>query len=119
MVSCVSSLLPLSLDHSSPFLDPSSLSLSPLSPPHHSLPHSEGTGRLFFDFYRLLCLAMPQENEDRPFFWLYENVVSMQPEDKSVICRFLNVSTEGSWARATAGVVMVVHVQQTFEPTLL
>ena len=42
---------------------------------------------------------MPSDGEERPFFWLYENVVSMQPEDKSVICRFLNVSEGGEGRR--------------------
>ncbi|XP_074499588.1 uncharacterized protein LOC141772483 isoform X1 [Sebastes fasciatus] len=49
----------------------------------------EGTGRLFFEFYRLLTLLKPKEDEDRPFFWLFENVVFMSANDKSDICRFL------------------------------
>ncbi|XP_077345236.1 DNA (cytosine-5)-methyltransferase 3A isoform X3 [Lithobates pipiens] len=49
----------------------------------------EGTGRLFFEFYRLLHEARPKEGEDRPFFWLFENVVAMGISDKRDISRFL------------------------------
>uniref|UniRef100_UPI0037E7674B DNA (cytosine-5-)-methyltransferase 3 beta, duplicate a n=1 Tax=Semicossyphus pulcher TaxID=241346 RepID=UPI0037E7674B len=49
----------------------------------------EGTGRLFFEFYRILTLLKPKEGDDRPFFWLFENVVFMSGKDKTDICRFL------------------------------
>ncbi|KAM9856149.1 DNA (cytosine-5-)-methyltransferase 3 beta, duplicate a [Aulostomus maculatus] len=49
----------------------------------------EGTGRLFFEFYRILTMLKPKEDDDRPFFWLFENVVFMAANDKSDICRFL------------------------------
>ncbi|XP_037095214.1 DNA (cytosine-5)-methyltransferase 3C-like isoform X2 [Syngnathus acus] len=49
----------------------------------------EGTGRLFFEFYRILTLLKPKEGDDRPFFWLFENVVFMSSRDKTDICRFL------------------------------
>ncbi|XP_073788567.1 DNA (cytosine-5-)-methyltransferase 3 alpha a isoform X3 [Danio rerio] len=49
----------------------------------------EGTGRLFFEFYRLLHEARPKEGDDRPFFWLFENVVAMGVSDKKDISRFL------------------------------
>uniref|UniRef100_A0A3B5APE1 DNA (cytosine-5-)-methyltransferase n=1 Tax=Stegastes partitus TaxID=144197 RepID=A0A3B5APE1_9TELE len=49
----------------------------------------EGTGRLFFEFYRILTLLKPKEDDNRPFFWLFENVVFMSANDKSDICRFL------------------------------
>ncbi|XP_051281424.1 DNA (cytosine-5-)-methyltransferase 3 beta, duplicate a isoform X3 [Dicentrarchus labrax] len=49
----------------------------------------EGTGRLFFEFYRILTMLKPKEDDDRPFFWLFENVVFMSANDKSDICRFL------------------------------
>ncbi|KAM6924485.1 DNA (cytosine-5-)-methyltransferase 3 beta, duplicate a [Xenentodon cancila] len=49
----------------------------------------EGTGRLFFEFYRILTLLRPKEEDNRPFFWLFENVVFMSANDKSDICRFL------------------------------
>ncbi|TNN73296.1 DNA (cytosine-5)-methyltransferase 3B [Liparis tanakae] len=49
----------------------------------------EGTGRLFFEFYRLLTMLKPKEGDNRPFFWLFENVVFMSAHDKSDICRFL------------------------------
>ena len=42
----------------------------------------EGTGRLFFEFYCLLHDARPKEGDDRPFFWLFENVVAMGVSDK-------------------------------------
>lgn len=53
----------------------------------------EGTGRLFFEFYRLLSEAKPKEGEDRPFFWMFENVVAMGVNDKRDISRFLEVSS--------------------------
>ncbi|XP_058034201.1 DNA (cytosine-5)-methyltransferase 3B [Ahaetulla prasina] len=49
----------------------------------------EGTGRLFFEFYHLLNYTRPKAGEDRPFFWLFENVVSMRVNDKRDISRFL------------------------------
>ncbi|NP_001315096.1 DNA (cytosine-5)-methyltransferase 3A isoform X1 [Danio rerio] len=49
----------------------------------------EGTGRLFFEFYRLLHEARPKEGDTRPFFWLFENVVAMGVSDKRDISRFL------------------------------
>ncbi|KAJ3586413.1 hypothetical protein NHX12_012811 [Muraenolepis orangiensis] len=49
----------------------------------------EGTGRLFFEYYRMLNMMRPKEDDDRPFFWLFENVVFMGAHDKSDICRFL------------------------------
>ncbi|XP_068843747.1 DNA (cytosine-5)-methyltransferase 3B isoform X9 [Capricornis sumatraensis] len=49
----------------------------------------EGTGRLFFEFYHLLNYTRPKEGEDRPFFWMFENVVAMKVGDKRDISRFL------------------------------
>ncbi|KAM4771276.1 DNA (cytosine-5)-methyltransferase 3A-like [Rhinophrynus dorsalis] len=49
----------------------------------------EGTGRLFFDFPRLLHEAQPRAGDDRPFFWLFENVVAMDAENKTAISNFL------------------------------
>uniref|UniRef100_A0A3Q2PPK7 DNA (cytosine-5-)-methyltransferase n=1 Tax=Fundulus heteroclitus TaxID=8078 RepID=A0A3Q2PPK7_FUNHE len=49
----------------------------------------EGTGRLFFEYYRILQLLKPKEHDPRPFFWLFENVVFMNTHDKVNICRFL------------------------------
>lgn len=73
------------------------------SPPTADASHSgsllscpEGTGRLFFEFYRLLHEARPKEGDDRPFFWLFENVVAMGVSDKRDISRFLEVSAGGS-----------------------
>ncbi|XP_008575255.1 PREDICTED: DNA (cytosine-5)-methyltransferase 3B isoform X5 [Galeopterus variegatus] len=49
----------------------------------------EGTGRLFFEFYHLLNYSRPKEGDDRPFFWMFENVVAMKVDDKKDISRFL------------------------------
>ncbi|XP_035513007.1 uncharacterized protein LOC118324671 [Morone saxatilis] len=49
----------------------------------------EGTGRLFFEYFRILQLLKPKEEDPRPFFWLFENVVFMNTHDKVNICRFL------------------------------
>ncbi|XP_039720008.1 DNA (cytosine-5)-methyltransferase 3B isoform X5 [Pteropus medius] len=49
----------------------------------------EGTGRLFFEFYHLLNYSRPKEGDDRPFFWMFENVVAMKVGDKRDISRFL------------------------------
>uniref|UniRef100_A0A670IE75 DNA (cytosine-5-)-methyltransferase n=1 Tax=Podarcis muralis TaxID=64176 RepID=A0A670IE75_PODMU len=49
----------------------------------------EGTGRLFFEFYHLLNYTRPKAGEERPFFWLFENVVAMRINDKRDISRFL------------------------------
>ncbi|TRY93504.1 hypothetical protein DNTS_011711 [Danionella cerebrum] len=49
----------------------------------------EGTGRLFFEYYRMLTMMRPRDDDDRPFFWLFENVVAMSTHDKADICRFL------------------------------
>ncbi|XP_052396567.1 uncharacterized protein LOC127944572 isoform X2 [Carassius gibelio] len=49
----------------------------------------EGTGRLFFEFYRLLNVMKPKEDDPQPFFWLFENVVFMETQVKADICRFL------------------------------
>uniref|UniRef100_A0A8C3MV92 DNA methyltransferase 3 beta n=1 Tax=Geospiza parvula TaxID=87175 RepID=A0A8C3MV92_GEOPR len=50
---------------------------------------TEGTGRLFFEFYHLLNYARPKAGEERPFFWMFENVVAMRINDKRDISRFL------------------------------
>ncbi|XP_078730459.1 DNA (cytosine-5)-methyltransferase 3A-like isoform X3 [Lampetra fluviatilis] len=49
----------------------------------------EGTGRLFFEYYRLMNEAKPREGEERIFFWLFENVAAMGNNDKRDISRFL------------------------------
>ncbi|XP_062396865.1 uncharacterized protein LOC134087406 [Sardina pilchardus] len=49
----------------------------------------EGTGRLFFEFYRVLNILRPKEDDPKPFFWLFENVSFMSHKDKTDICRFL------------------------------
>ncbi|NXP54926.1 DNM3B methyltransferase, partial [Heliornis fulica] len=52
-------------------------------------PLAEGTGRLFFEFYHLLNYARPKAGEERPFFWMFENMVAMRVNDKRDISRFL------------------------------
>jgi site-specific DNA-cytosine methylase len=54
---------------------------------------TEGSGRLFFEYYRILHLLKPREDDPRPFFWMFENVVWMNRHDKLNICRFLEVRT--------------------------
>jgi len=49
----------------------------------------EGSGRLFFEFFRIMMYCKPKRDSNRPFFWLFENVVGMRHEDKKVISRFL------------------------------
>lgn len=60
---------------------------------HFLFPPAEGTGRLFFDYYRILQWLKPKEDDPRPFFWLYENTVAMNTCNKISICRFLEVCT--------------------------
>jgi len=56
----------------------------------------DGTGRLFFEFFRILQhvmydIACDEKGvfQGRPFFWLFENVVGMRHSDRDVISRFL------------------------------
>ena len=42
----------------------------------------------------MLTMMRPKDDDDRPFFWLFENVVAMSAVDKADICRFLEVMTE-------------------------
>ncbi|NXG67385.1 DNM3B methyltransferase, partial [Hemiprocne comata] len=61
----------------------------PVPPAALALSLAEGTGRLFFEFYHLLNYARPKAGEERPFFWMFENVVAMRVNDKRDISRFL------------------------------
>lgn len=63
-----------------------------IEPCSDAVPHTEGTGRLFFEFYHLLNYTRPKEGDNRPFFWMFENVVAMKVNDKKDISRFLAVS---------------------------
>uniref|UniRef100_H0WQJ0 DNA (cytosine-5)-methyltransferase 3B n=1 Tax=Otolemur garnettii TaxID=30611 RepID=H0WQJ0_OTOGA len=63
--------------------------LSNVNPARKGLYGAEGTGRLFFEFYHLLNYSRPKEGDDRPFFWMFENVVAMKVGDKRDISRFL------------------------------
>ena len=60
---------------------------------------AEGTGRLFFEFYHLLNYARPKAGEERPFFWMFENVVAMRVNDKRDISRFLEVGVAAGFGR--------------------
>uniref|UniRef100_U3JS43 DNA methyltransferase 3 beta n=1 Tax=Ficedula albicollis TaxID=59894 RepID=U3JS43_FICAL len=79
---------------------PLDVAMEPPSPTPHPVPQlvptccsafflAEGTGRLFFEFYHLLNYARPKAGEERPFFWMFENVVAMRLNDKRDISRFL------------------------------
>lgn len=62
--------------------------LSLVNPARKGLYDPTGTGKLFFDFFRVLK-AVQLANKGRHVFWLYENVASMPQEYKSTITRFL------------------------------
>ncbi|KAM6053644.1 DNA (cytosine-5)-methyltransferase 3B isoform 3-T3 [Chlamydotis macqueenii] len=70
-------------------LDPCSPCHSWSQPTAPACSLAEGTGRLFFEFYHLLNYARPKAGEERPFFWMFENVVAMRVNDKRDISRFL------------------------------
>ncbi|XP_022904316.1 DNA (cytosine-5)-methyltransferase 3A-like [Onthophagus taurus] len=62
--------------------------LSRANPNRRGLWDSDGTGILFFEFFRILSF-IKLHNEGRHLFWLFENVTSMSPESKQIITRFL------------------------------
>lgn len=64
--------------------------LSLVNPARKGLYDPTGTGKLFFDFFRILK-AVQLANKGRHVFWLYENVASMPQEYKITISRFLQV----------------------------
>uniref|UniRef100_T1IZS9 DNA (cytosine-5-)-methyltransferase n=1 Tax=Strigamia maritima TaxID=126957 RepID=T1IZS9_STRMM len=64
--------------------------LSLVNPARKGLYDPTGTGKLFFDFFRILK-AVQLANMGRHVFWLYENVASMPQEYKVTISRFLQV----------------------------
>ncbi|NXI91024.1 DNM3B methyltransferase, partial [Psophia crepitans] len=70
-------------------LDPCAPCCSRCQPTAPAFSLAEGTGRLFFEFYHLLNYARPKAGEERPFFWMFENVVAMRVNDKRDISRFL------------------------------
>nr|XP_026693797.1 DNA (cytosine-5)-methyltransferase 3A-like isoform X1 [Ciona intestinalis] len=69
--------------------------LSGANPRRKGLLDQEGTGCLFFDFFRVLRAAEPprcdcdNKEHQRPFFWLFENVLSMKMVERERISRFL------------------------------
>ncbi|XP_077345246.1 DNA (cytosine-5)-methyltransferase 3A-like isoform X3 [Lithobates pipiens] len=50
-----------------------------------------GSGQLFFDFPRLLHKVRPKPGDDRAFFWLFENVVSMNRQFSRAITQHLEI----------------------------
>jgi len=54
----------------------------------------EGTGRLFFKVYHLLNNIRSKDGDNRPFFWVFENVVAMKVNDKKDTSRFLACNPE-------------------------
>ncbi|KAF5276678.1 hypothetical protein FQA39_LY06482 [Lamprigera yunnana] len=61
--------------------------LSLVNPARKGLFDDQGTGMLFFEFYRVLLL-LKKYNQDG-FYWLYENVASMELSTKETISRYL------------------------------
>ncbi|GAB6031377.1 DNA cytosine-5,-methyltransferase, variant 2 [Chamberlinius hualienensis] len=62
--------------------------LSLVNPSRKGLYDPTGTGKLFFDFFRILR-AIQLNNNNNHLFWLYENVASMPHEYRGIISRFL------------------------------
>ncbi|CAI6377412.1 unnamed protein product [Macrosiphum euphorbiae] len=49
-----------------------------------------GTGILFFDYYRIWnYLSLKAAREKTPFYWFYENLASMDIENKDIISEYL------------------------------
>lgn len=47
-----------------------------------------GTGILFFDYYRILeHLKLINKQENREFFWMFENVKNMENITKDIISK--------------------------------
>ncbi|XP_031338775.1 DNA (cytosine-5)-methyltransferase 3B-like isoform X2 [Photinus pyralis] len=59
--------------------------LSLVNPARKGLFDPTGTGYLFFEFYRVLSMVLKQNQNG--FYWLYENVASMELDSKEVITR--------------------------------
>lgn len=81
--------------------------LSGANPRRKGLLDPEGTGCLFFDFYRVLKIIEPprhnrESGQARPFFWLFENVVSMKGIEKQRISRFLQCEPRMADARCVS-----------------
>ncbi|XP_046402550.1 DNA (cytosine-5)-methyltransferase 3B-like [Ischnura elegans] len=62
--------------------------LSAVNPARKGLYDAESTGRLFFEYYRVLTTV--QSLSINPVFWFYENVASMPLPFRHIISRFLN-----------------------------
>ena len=68
---------------------PPSHDLSLENPNRKGLYDQKGTGPLFFEFYRILNYCLPQEGDNRPFFWFFETTTSLRHEDRDTFSRFL------------------------------
>ncbi|XP_069830239.1 DNA (cytosine-5)-methyltransferase 3A-like isoform X2 [Dendropsophus ebraccatus] len=69
-----------------------------------------GSGPLFFDFPRLLHKVRPQPGEDRPFFWLFENVVAMEKRFQRTISQHLETNP----VKIDAGLVSAAYRPRYF-----
>ena len=68
---------------------PPSQDLSTENPNRKGLYDQRGTGPLVFEFYRILNYCFPNNDDNRSFFWFFENTESMKNEDRDTISRFL------------------------------
>ncbi|XP_040285741.1 DNA (cytosine-5)-methyltransferase 3A-like [Bufo bufo] len=69
-----------------------------------------GSGQLFFDFPRLLNKVLPKTGENRPVFWLFENVVAMEKAFQKTISLHLETNP----VKIDAGVVSAAHRARYF-----
>ena len=65
----------------------------------------EGSGVLFFDFYRVLR-DLQALNGSTHLFWLYENVASMRCAYRAVISRFLQVASLTTLSRSALHIIL-------------
>ena len=63
--------------------------LSGINPYRRGLLDPEGSGILFFEYVRCLNVARLSANRDTPFFWMFENVLSMKLIERARISRHL------------------------------
>nr|XP_039256113.1 DNA (cytosine-5)-methyltransferase 3A-like isoform X1 [Styela clava] len=64
--------------------------LSIVNPARKGLWSEKGSGHLFFEFWRILNTCMLQASvHQKPFYWLFENVVHMDRNSKDTISRLL------------------------------
>lgn len=63
--------------------------LSGINPYRRGLLDPEGSGILFFEYVRCLNVARLSADPERPFFWMFENVLSMKLIERARISRHL------------------------------